>query len=53
MTIYVHLLSQSAPIVLEGVKNAYQKGDLYCVMLEPGEVHKFPICHLFRVIEKS
>lgn len=49
----VHLLSQSKPVELTDVRNCYQKGDLYCVMLDGGEVHKFPIAHIFRVIESD
>jgi hypothetical protein len=51
MTIAVHLYTQSEPVVIEGARNAYQKGDLYCVMLPTGVVYKFPIRHIFRVKE--
>ncbi|MBI4134237.1 MAG: hypothetical protein HY475_02330 [Candidatus Terrybacteria bacterium] len=49
----VHLFTQSKPIVISGVRNAYQKGDLYCVMLDDdrGTVHKFPLQHIFRITE--
>ena len=53
MNVSVHLLSQSKPVELTDVRNCYQKGDLYCVMLDGGEVHKFPIAHIFRVIESD
>ena len=58
MTVEVHLYTQSEPVVILGVRNAYQKGDLYCVMqLEPSPgktiVYKFPLQHIFRVKEIS
>lgn len=53
MRIEVHLLHQSQPVIIEHVRNAYQKGDLYCVMAEDGEVSKFPIVHVFRIKERS
>ena len=51
LQVHVHLLHQAAPVCYENVRNCYQKGSLYCVALEDGEVHKFPIEHLFRVKE--
>lgn len=54
MEIRVHLYSQSEPVVMTDVQNAYQKGDLYCVMLNDGKtVHKFPLQHIFRITELS
>ena len=47
----VHLYSQSNPVEIKGVRNAYQKGDLYCVMQEDGTTQKFPLVHIFRVKE--
>lgn len=47
----VHLYSQSQPVVIEGVRNTYQKGDLFCVMEIFGQVTKFPLQHIFRVTE--
>ena len=53
MEVRVHLYTQSEPVVITDVKNAYQKGDLYCVMLNDGlTVCKFPIQHIFRIIER-
>ncbi len=51
MKVYVHLYSQSQPVVLKKVRNAYQKGDLYCVMMKCGAVKKFPLCHIFQITE--
>lgn len=49
--IEVHLKHQSQPVVCENVRNAYQKGDLYCVMYVNGMVDKFPVADIFRVRE--
>ncbi|MBI5004872.1 MAG: hypothetical protein HZC04_01655 [Candidatus Lloydbacteria bacterium] len=51
MEVIVHLYTQSKPIVMTDVRNTYQKGDLYCVMLNNGTVEKFPIQHIFRITE--
>lgn len=52
MQVHVHLYSQSNPIVIEDVRNCYQKGDLYCVRLNDRKtVYKFPLQHIFRITE--
>ena len=58
MTVEVHLYAQSQPVIISNVRNTYQKGDLYCVMLLNGPevgrengVYKFPIQHIFRIKE--
>jgi hypothetical protein len=51
MKIKVHLLSQSKPIEYEDVKNAYTKSVLYCVYLKNNQVHKYPLCNVFRIEE--
>ncbi len=51
MKIKVHLLSQSKPIEYEDVKNAYTKSGLYCVYLKNNQVHKYPLCNVFRIEE--
>ncbi|MBI2064032.1 MAG: hypothetical protein HYT65_03525 [Candidatus Yanofskybacteria bacterium] len=54
MEVRVHLYTQSEPVVMTDVRNAYQKGDLYCVMLNDGKtVYKFPLQHIFRIKEIS
>ena len=53
MKVEVHLYTQSEPCKFEAVRNAYTKGDLYCVMLESGPTYKFPLIHIFRVKEDS
>lgn len=51
MTVFIHLYAQAMPIVIEDVRNTYQKGDMYCVMGNDRSVTKFPIMHIFRVKE--
>ena len=54
MEVRVHLYTQSEPVVIKDVHNAYQKGTMYCVMLRVGDeeiVYKFPTEHIFRVKE--
>jgi len=59
MTIEVHLYTQSEPIRILDVRNAYQKGDLYCVMMnkfvstDTDIVYKFPLQHIFRIKETN
>ena len=54
MEVRVHLYTQSEPVVMTDVRNAYQKGDLYCVMTNDGKtVYKFPLQHIFRIKEIS
>lgn len=54
MIVEVHLYTQSEPVVIIDVRNAYQKGDLYCAMLNDGKtVYKFPLLHIFRIKEVS
>ncbi len=50
-SVEIHLYNQSAPVEIKNIKNAYQKGDLYCVMCQDGIVYKFPIIHIFRIKE--
>lgn len=37
MKVLIHLKETSQPVVYEGVINAYQKGDFYCVMYLKGD----------------
>jgi len=53
VSVEVHLYSQSSPVVIDGVKNTYTKGPLYCVWTEAGPVYKFPVKHIFRIKEIS
>lgn len=52
MTIKIHLLSQSNPIIyVNGVINAYTKDGLYCIYMDNNEVHKYPLVSIFRITE--
>ena len=55
MTIEVHRNETSQPIVYKNDINAYTKGSMYCVLFKDKEdraqVHKYPLCSLFRVVE--
>lgn len=51
MTIHVHLYSQSQPVEIVAVRNTYTKDGLYCVMTTAGTVYKFPLQHIFRIME--
>lgn len=51
MTVNVHLLSQAKGIEYMNVKNTYIKNGMYCVFTEKGDVHKYPMVNIFRVVE--
>lgn len=54
MRVEVQLEKTSESIKYRNVLNAYTKGPMYCVLFEKsGErvTHKFPIAHIFRVVE--
>jgi hypothetical protein len=54
MKVEVHLYSQSQPVVVEGVRNAYTKDGLYCLWIEGSDtVYKFPLVHIFRIKEEK
>jgi biotin synthase-like enzyme len=46
----VWLYQTSEPIVHEA-KNTYQKGSMFCVYCTNGKVYKYPIEHIFRIVE--
>ena len=51
MNIQIQLNGTSLPIEYKDVVNTYTKGGMFCIMLAE-YVHKFPLCQIFRVIEK-
>ena len=51
MQVEVHLFWQAQPLLLTNVQDTFQKGDLYCVQLLDGTIHKFPLQHVYRIIE--
>lgn len=48
--IEVWLYQTSEPIIHE-VTSTYTKGPLFCASCLDGKVVKYPVCHLFRVVE--
>lgn len=46
----VWLYQSSEPQVFEA-KNTYTKGPMFCVYTKDDKVYKFPVQHIFRVIE--
>ena len=52
MDVIIHLIDQAQPIVYENVQNAYVKAGMYCICLTEHIVHKFPIDHVWRLVEK-
>jgi len=44
-------LYQSSEPIVHSAKSAYQKGDFYCVYCEDGSAVKYPLAHIFRVVE--
>jgi hypothetical protein len=48
--VYVWLDATSEPVAHNAV-NTYQKGDFFCVYCVNGLVYKYPVDHIFRVIE--
>ncbi len=53
MRVYIHLYSQSQPIIAEEVINTYTKDGLFCVMFEDRDVDKYPLQHIFRISEED
>jgi len=52
MTIKVHNVDQSQPMIFHDVDNTYVKEGFFCiVMRHKNEVQKFPVHNIFRVIE--
>lgn len=54
MKVDIHLRQTSQSFTYDAI-NAYQKGDLYCVLLRREDgiiVHKYPLSTVFRIIEE-
>lgn len=51
MEVKIRLKQTSQAIVYNSAKNAYQKGDLYCVFLNDETVKKYPIADIFDIEE--
>jgi len=52
ITVKVQLNQTSQPIIHDNVVNTYQKGAFYCVYTQDEVVFKYPICSIWRVVEK-
>jgi len=51
MRVEIYLKETSQRIEFKDVKNAYTKGDLYCVYTKDDWVYKYPIENIFNVRE--
>jgi len=51
MKVEIYLKETSQRIEFEDAKNAYTKGDLYCVYTKDDWVYKYPISNIFNVRE--
>lgn len=51
MKVEVQLYSQACSIKHDGVRNAYTKDGLYCILYTSGVVRKYPVQHIFRITE--
>ena len=49
--VVVQLKEVSQAIEYKEVINFYQKGDLLCIQMSNGKVHKYPIHDVFRIIQ--
>ncbi len=52
MTVKVHNIDQSQPMVFHEVDNTYIKEGFFCMVFRAkNEVQKFPVSRIFRIIE--
>lgn len=51
MLIHVHMINQALPTKRGNVVNAYTKDNLYCLLLDDGNVKKYPLCNIFEIVE--
>ena len=52
MTIKVHNVDQSQPMIFTDVDNTYVKAGFFCIVRRDlNEVQKFPVTNIFRVVE--
>ena len=55
MKIQIHRNETSKPIVYDAPLNSYTRGNVYCVLIKRSgekEVHKYPLCSIFRIVEE-
>lgn len=46
----IQLQNCAQPIEHSNAISAYEKGSMYCVSLDNGTVHKYPINSIFRIV---
>jgi hypothetical protein len=52
MTVWVHNIDQSQPMIYNGVDNTYVKEGFYCMVFRlTNRVIKLPVARIFRIIE--
>jgi hypothetical protein len=47
----IHNLDQGRPIIRTDAVNTYVKAGLFCLYRADGRVEKYPIHHIFRIVE--
>lgn len=52
ITVKIHNIDQSQPMIFEGIDNTYIKEGFFCLVnREKNEVQKYPVSRIFRIIE--
>jgi len=52
ITVSIHNVDQSQPMIFQGIDNTYVKEGFYCIInRDKNQVQKFPISRIFRIIE--
>lgn len=52
ITVKIHNIDQSQPMIFTGVDNTYVKEGFFCIIRRNrNEVQKFPVNRIFRIIE--
>jgi len=50
LRVIIQLKETSQPLEYEAI-NTYQKGDLFCIYTYEGNIYKFPMNNIWRIIE--
>lgn len=51
MQVWIELLWQAQPLLFDKVQDTYQRGDMFCIQLTDGTIHKFPLRNIYHVTE--
>jgi len=52
ITVQIHNIDQSQPMIFEGIDNTYVKEGFFCLVnREKNLVQKFPVSRIFRIVE--